>query len=340
MSLPLFIKKFVPPKIKVLVRKSKIAFREIRNHNYHLYRYLKYSPLLGRDGKDKSLAFIIRELHAVEKGLSLNNPKPYFGQSRIQELLDEVVSFREKYGTNEYIIAAIITCKKYSDYNSQYKEVNPPSSNERISNMTKELFVTIGNNNFDEYGGMKTIKRAELYWRDKIPFREFVNSRYSIRDYTPEPVEHEKIMEAVEISLKTPSVCNRQGWRVHVYSDREKMDRILSIQNGNRGFREIIPLVLVVTGKLSSYFEKEGHQVFVDGGLFSMTLIYSLHSFGLGTCCLNACFDSKQDKEFRAAADLKNYEVPIMLIAVGHLKDVTKVAISKRNLVHDMIVFH
>jgi nitroreductase len=337
----MILKNMIPPFLKRYKRNGLLMLPEINNSLYYLYKYLKYSALLNRNDRVKSLAFIVREYHAIEKGLSLPNPRPFFGQERIEKLIIEIQFYLKNYELNDYIIAAIVTCSKYVEYN---KNFNIDSSDnpkyEVISKRIEDLVKLVQTTKYNDYGGIRIIAKKEILNSQIIDFREFVNSRYSIRDYTDDPVDINEIFNAVSISLKTPSVCNRQGWKAHVYTNKIQIDRILELQNGNDGFRNKIKTLILVTGTLNTFFQKEGHQVFIDGGMFAMSLIYSLHSLGIATCCLNNCFSVKEHKEVREVAKLKEFEVPIMMISVGNLKDVTYVAISKRKSIEDVLEYH
>ena len=139
------------------------------------------------------------------------------------------------------------------------------------------------------------------------------------------------------IAGKSPSACNRQAWKVYVFKDKKK-DLILNHQNGNRGFRDSIDTVLLITGLTSSFSYSERHGAWVDGGIFSMSLLYSLHSFGLGTCPLNTGYTLKQELRLRKAINLSINEEPIMMIAVGGLKDEFNIANSSRKSVDELMV--
>ena len=54
--------------------------------------------------------------------------------------------------------------------------------------------------------------------------------------------------------------------------------------------------------------------------VFSMSLLYALHSFGLGTCSLNTGYTLKQELNLRKAINLELNEEPIMMIAVGGIR--------------------
>ena len=64
--------------------------------------------------------------------------------------------------------------------------------------------------------------------------------------------------------------------------------------------------------------------------MFAMSLIYALHSLGLGTCCLNWCVNNTEDKLLREFIPIEDKEVVIMMIAVGNLPDEFDVPYSQR----------
>ena len=72
----------------------------------------------------------------------------------------------------------------------------------------------------------------------------------------------------LENSRHTPSVCNRRdGVRIFMTIKHKK----LKYQNGNRGFGHNFKTVILVTGDNTSFNHIERNQMFVDGGLFSMS---------------------------------------------------------------------
>src|SRR3546814_20513526 len=87
--------------------------------------------------------------------------------------------------------------------------------------------------------------------------------------------------EAVELALHSPSVCNRQASYVYCLQSREIIDRALSLQNGNRGFGHEIPCLLILCTDLSAFDTAgERYQHWIDGGMFSMSLVWALHALG------------------------------------------------------------
>lgn len=158
-----------------------------------------------------------------------------------------------------------------------------------------------------------------------------LNTRASIREYGEDPIDPETIRQVVRDSLATPSVCNRQGFRVHATLDPKVIRTALGHQNGNSGFGDRVPGLFIVTCSMTIFStSSERNQAFVDGGLFSMSLMLSLHAHGFGACPLNWSASYRQDNALRAAVSIPDDEVVIMMISFGPLAEDTKAAGSRR----------
>jgi nitroreductase len=72
--------------------------------------------------------------------------------------------------------------------------------------------------------------------------------------------------------------------------------------------------------------------------LFSMSLILALHSRGIGSCPLNTSYTYKDEIKLRKGINLPLSEEPIMMIAVGNLKDNYKVAASPKKSIKDVLI--
>ena len=137
-----------------------------------------------------------------------------------------------------------------------------------------------------------------------------------------------------------PSVCNRQGWGAHLYSDKKLMNELLLIQNGNSGFTDCIDKLLIITGNNKAFSKFESNQVYTDAGLFSQNIMLSLHSIGLGSCPLNTCFPYVVEKKVKKLSNIPEHERLVMMLAIGNLKDEFRVAISKRKDTKDILIKH
>lgn len=129
---------------------------------------------------------------------------------------------------------------------------------------------------------------------------------------------------------RTPSACNRQSYKIYVYKDESLKNRIFKMQGGCNGFYEDMQIAILICGDQRGYNINELHQVYVDGGIYAMNLLYALHYEGLAAIPLT--MGQKQGKIalIKKEMDIPEYEMPCVLIGVGSYKDEYKVAVSKR----------
>jgi nitroreductase len=192
----------------------------------------------------------------------------------------------------------------------------------------------------DVAGGVIEIRADHLKARWTIDFADFAAARHSVRVFSDKSVDRQDIQRAVVTAQRAPSVCNRQSWRVYALNDRGSIKQALAFQNGNTGFGDQIPCLLLVTGDTSTMiFTYERNQIWIDGGLFSMALLYALQSLGLATCCLNLCMPWSVEAKLARFYKLPDSERPIMMIAVGHLPDRLLVANSQRQPIDSVLTW-
>ena len=58
-----------------------------------------------------------------------------------------------------------------------------------------------------------------------VPFKELVERRHAVRAYSKKPVARVELEKAIEMSLRTPSVCNRQPARVRIFTDQQLISK-------------------------------------------------------------------------------------------------------------------
>lgn len=301
----------------------------IANYYYDFQRFFKYSATTNPyQTKDRHQGRITAHYHQIEKGLALKNTKVGFGKNVVWHLITMLESYQKQYGMDELSQIALNTLFSYYQFNLEngLKDLN---LYERLLQLSKAI---PNQEQSTKAGGVIEVSRENLQQAAQINFREFVNTRHSIRNFDPNNnISLNLIQDAVSMALKTPSVCNRQTWKVYVFSDENSKRNILSHQNGNRGFGNTASKILIVTSDLNYFMSaSERNQCFIDGGMFAMSLIYGLHSLGVGTCCLNWSADYQRDLALKSEAKISNCESIIMMIAVGHMPELFAVASSPR----------
>ncbi len=90
-------------------------------------------------------------------------------------------------------------------------------------------------------------------------------------------------------------------------------------------------VLLTITVSNNTYLSPvERNQAFVDGGLFSMSVLYGLEHEGLAAVPLNAMMYYSDQKAVRELLDIDDSEMITMFIAVGAFMDESVVPISDR----------
>ena len=308
-----------------LINYLKILYRvllSIFGFYYHLKRYIFLSGI-SLDHTDNSIRNYdaIRIAHSLEKSMSMPNRKKNSGWLDAKKLFD-LLNHSNPKKLDDLEILSLLTLKKYINY----KE-NKKNKNYFIFNKFLERFKKVENTQYES--GIK-IKNKNFFNLGKIKNNEaFFKSRYSIRNFSNIKINKNLIDKAVKLAIKTPSVCNRQSWHIHHSSNKKIISNVLKFQSGNRGFGNLIPNLVIVTTDLKSFLTgKEFYQQWIDGGMFSMSFIYALHSMGLATCPLNWSQDPITDRKIRKIIDIKENQSIIMMIAIGNYLKKTPVCIS------------
>lgn len=306
----------------------------VTNYLYDMKRYLKYSSTLQFfDSETQLRSWIDADAHKLEKGLALEEPRPGFGKGVAERLVREINLYRAKHGKSLSLETAVSVLDSYMAFTRscdiEYLELFID---------IKQLAVEIALDN--QRAGCDTVLKTEWLKSAQQDLSGFFRSRRSVRDFSTEQVDPSSILKAVEMAMHTPTVCNRQAIKAHAFTQSEAVRKVLRCQSGNSGFGDKVPAAIVVTVDRQSFFTSgERNQCWIDGGLFSMSLIYALHSLGLGTCCLNWSVTKDQDQALRNIIEVEESDAVIMMIAVGHLKDTFKVAKSTRKPIEEFITF-
>lgn len=319
-------------------RRTVKAYRAlVRVYLYDFRNYRKASPLgLSYDDPEQLRSRIIIDAHKLEKGLALPEPRLGFGRDTIARLLQSLKMFRKRFGADYSADWSLATLGAYQEYNRTHGEevtwFDPQMA---------DLQAASGTAIQPELGGyMEHTPDPDATW-DAAAFGAFARARHSARIYSDAPVAPELIARAAASAQYTPSVCNRQSGRLHVYRDRATMDALLKAQGGSRGFGDTAPVLIAITADRRGFqTPQERNQCWIDGGLFAMSFIYALHAEGLGSCCLNWSRDVDMDRIAHQAGAIPDHEAIIMLLAVGHLPDSLRVARSARRPLDHILQEH
>lgn len=327
MNMKPLVKKLIPASmLKYLINiRNHIELIKITTNDY--LRFKKFSFKADNPQTvDQFSALITKSYHSIEKGLSYKEIRLGFGREIVFNLLNLIKKYNERgYDpTLPSVLTAISVLNKYIEFH-QANAFSVDEIKEKFKNICKDMKI-----NYD-IGGFIELTQSDILEKTNSDFRTFAFSRFSVRDFSNKRVDINLIEKAIDIAKKTPSACNRQAWHVKVVRDNEVKAEILKNHNGSKGFGENIDTLLLITCNLSSFaFPREKNQVYIDGGLYSMSLLYALHYKGLATCSLSASLTTTQENNVRRILNVEENHQLILFIAVGNYIDKFKVPMSNR----------
>ncbi len=135
-----------------------------------------------------------------------------------------------------------------------------------------------------------------------MDFSELINTRYSVRAYTPDAVEEDKLQRLLEAALLAPTAANRQPFRlivIHTAGREEELRRIY-----RKDWFVQAPLVIGICGiPAKAWVRRDGKSYMdVDVAIVMDHLILAAADLGLGTCWVGA-FDPSAAREILALPD-------------------------------------
>lgn len=297
----------------------------------HMIKYLKYSSVVSLNNEMKLMSRIVADYHVIEKGLTMPETRPGFGKLRLLELIRDCVEFINLYGkTNTQFKYAVGVINEYLKF---HEEINFYLDSDIIAK-TKHLNTLVGE---EYYTKQKQLTASDYFEHTSGTFDEFSSSRLSVRNYSNRNIDIETIKLAVNLAKNAPSSCNRQTTKVNIVTDKEVMKKVLEIQGGNRGFGHLSNKLIIVTSDLSGWHGvNEMNAPYVDGGIFVMNLLYSLHFHKIAACPLNCNFSPQKDKAIRKLIQIPKSEIFITMISCGYVNGEFKVPASNRYNINDI----
>jgi len=290
---------------------------------YDFMRYYAFSGWRSNfSGAEVRNYHVVKIYHSLEKSMSFKKRNSSSGWKDAAALL-ELIKCAKKYDNiNYHDRAAVQMLRKFIELDGNKENLLSGLISKELSGLKVE--------SQEEHGSKVHTLHDFQKGCLELP-EDFFFSRYSLREFRNEKVCENVIRRAVSLAMKTPSVCNRQAWHVYHTANSHVIEAALKYQAGNRGFGEKIPNLFIITADLKGFMAGEEHyQHWIDGGLFSMSLIYGLHSLGVATCCLNWSQTPSNDKRLRKLIDIQANHTVIMMLAIGWPDDENKVCVSAR----------
>lgn len=294
----------------------------------------QYAVLSGRknyyknlDKQRQSHVELRRNVHRLEKGSLMQPRRETFATDYIEETVEFYKNAVEQYEVGEVSIDESELMWAQNVLHNYFTIVKQVGKIKNAFDIFAEIDYTAKSRDKVPYQRKKSVM-------SNLTYEEFLDlsmQRRSVRWFTKKKVSRKLIDKALLVARQSPSACNRLPYQFRIFDDPQLVKEVVGIPFGAGGYAKNIPTVIVVVGKLNSYFSpRDRHTIYIDASLAAMSFMLALETLGLSSSVINwpdfEPLENKMQKKLKLDYD----ERVIMLMAVGHADPNAYVAYSQK----------
>lgn len=271
-----------------------------------------------------------RNIHRLEKGILMQPRRDTFAKDYILETIEFYERAVSQYASMPGSLDEGELEWAHNVLN-EYFVINKTGSD--AINLARERF-TVSQDLFNPKNkSKKPYKQADRV-KSNISYNELLKlaqQRRSVRWFLKKKVPRELIDKALLVGRQSPTACNRLPYEFKIYDDPKLVKKVAGIPFGAAGYSHNIPTVIVVVGKLESYFSpRDRHIIYIDASLAAMPFMLALETLGLSSSVINWPDFEPLERKMQKTLGLSVDERPIFLIAVGYPDPDSLVAYSQK----------
>lgn len=141
------------------------------------------------------------------------------------------------------------------------------------------------------------------------PVIENMMTRASVRKFTNQPVEQEKVEALLRAGMAAPSAVNKQPWHFVVVTDQNVLKSINQYNS---------PLSIVVCVDMNKSVEMGREWIICDGSLASENILLAAHALGLGGIWTAVYPVPDIMQRVSIATGLPDNMVPLNVLQIGY----------------------
>lgn len=316
---------------------KKIPFLRTINNNFKIkndyisdYKKFKKHWINSKETNDKIGYDIMLEVHSLEKGMTSSEPRR-FGKNKVYK----IISLLNKCDSNDKMsYATNLGLNALQSYLEFYRNHNWTKSEEY--NVVSEYL-----NNKKIYRNIKVgsyiLQKKDFIDKSSIDYDSFLQSRHAIREFLHKEISEKDFCSAVNMTLKTPTACNRQMCKIYYIRDSAMRSRCLKYGHGLTNFDIDSVNLFIITFDYSSFcYSGDRNQGWFNSGLVGMNFVNSLHSLGIGSCFIQFGNPSDEEQELKKVLSIPDNEGVAVMIAAGYYKNKMTVTYSSRKNIDEI----
>ena len=273
---------------------------------------------LHEESSTIATVIIRRNIHRVEKGLSMVPRKLLFALDYIDETLTALANLLQDEQPDLILLKyAHDVLESYFAVTAWPEGATQPATYHQLSAQIKpKLASGCQQQRLAAPAPYQQRPRAAISYDELL---RLCQQRCSVRTFLPKPVPKAILEQAVAAASQAPSACNRQPFRYVAALEQPVLNKLANLPMGTAGYADGLPCVLAVVGDLSAYpFERDRHVIYIDASLANMQLMLALETLGLASCSINWPDIENYEIKIAKLLKLQQFERVVMLIAVGY----------------------
>lgn len=148
-----------------------------------------------------------------------------------------------------------------------------------------------------------------------IDFKELAQERHSVRAYSQQEIEADKIEYILECARLAPSAVNKQPWHFYVVKSSEAREKVQ--QSYDRPWFRTAPVYIVVAVDHAEAWTRSHdgkNHADIDGSIAAEHLCLAAASIGLGSCWV-CNFDPSV---LASSLGLPANHIPMAIVPIGY----------------------
>ena len=150
-------------------------------------------------------------------------------------------------------------------------------------------------------------------------FLQIAESRFSVRDYDPRPVEKEKIEKLLRVAQVAPTAANKQPQKIYIITKDEDREKLKTVTK----YTFNAPMFFVVCVDKDIVWKhktEDTNSIDIDGSIIATHILFEAYDLGLGSVYVRAFQTEELKKLFNIPENIK----PVALLPLGYPKEDAK----------------
>ena len=149
-----------------------------------------------------------------------------------------------------------------------------------------------------------------------MDIKEAILSRRSIRKFTDEIIEEDKIQILLEAACAAPSACNRKPYEIYVITEEQTLTKL---NKCGRFTNMPSKLKIVVCGNLDKALRREFADYWIqDASAVTENILLMANGIGLGACWCGIYLQERVMNNVKEILCLEDNIIPFSLINIGY----------------------